>query len=149
MKGALFASKFSALSHVKLVDLAASTESMAYRTAEIERLSGDVLLNFLRCSEDLLSTSSLARSRASSSSWSNVTYRLSADILCPSRVSSPMGKWRKFMACFLYPRTHIATFDLKLCERLFDSDHVDDSISFLELVETVSDVPRRVESGPI
>jgi len=53
------------------------------------------------------------------------------------------------MACFLYPRTHIANFDLELCERLFDSDHVDDVISLLEFVETVSDVPRRVESGPI
>src|SRR6266571_7555899 len=110
MKGALFASKFSALSHVKLVDFTASTESMAYLIAEMERLSATRYLTSSGSSDDLLSTSCFARSRASSSSWSNVTYRpLRADILCPSRVSNPIGKWRKFMACFLYPRTHIAT----------------------------------------
>src|SRR5437016_9007346 len=110
MKGALFASKFNALSQVKFVDLTASTESIAYRTAETERLSATRYLTSVGNSVDLFSTSSLARSRASSSNWSNVRYLpLRADILCPSSVRSPMGKWRKFKASFLYPKIHIAT----------------------------------------
>src|SRR6266487_713982 len=110
MKGALFASKFNALSQVKFVDLTDSTESIAYRTAETERLSATRCLTSVDNSVDLFPTSSLARSRASSSNWSNVRYLpLRADILCPSRVSSPIGKWRKFIASFLYPNIHIAT----------------------------------------
>src|SRR3989442_11263314 len=70
MKGALFASKFRALSHVKLVDFTPSTESIAYRIAEMERLSATRCLISPGSSDDLWSTSSLARSRASSSSRS-------------------------------------------------------------------------------
>src|SRR6266705_6248844 len=40
-------------------------------------------------------------------------------------------------------------FDLKLCERLFNSDHVDYPFSPFELVQSVSNIAGGVERGPI
>src|SRR6266702_2055748 len=44
------------------------------------------------------------------------------------------------------PECHL---DLELCKRLFRTDHIDDPLGALKLVESVGYVPRRVERGPI
>src|SRR2546428_5201951 len=75
MNAALFASKFRTLSQTKFVDFTASTQRIAYLTAEIAILSAVRCLISSGRLGDRRSTSDLARERVSSMTWSNVTYR--------------------------------------------------------------------------
>src|SRR5207245_11344508 len=104
MKASLFVSKFRTLSQTKFVDFTASTDRMAYLTAEIAILSAVLCLISSGMLGDRRSTSDLARETLSSRTWSKVIYRGGrADVRCASSRRWPMGRYMNLLAAFRVP----------------------------------------------